>query len=392
MTNSHEREGGVKRLRSSANKATKQHSTEQPRITVFFLPMFRRNPYCRLLARSLGECGVDVTPAKAQGLLPVRRLVKLHGKPDLLHLHWTQKLLYGETGLSSLIKTLFFLFDILLAKASGVKLVWTVHNLVNHETRSPRLEQFANIVLARLFDQLLVHCRYARDEVARQYRLPHCMLSKIHVVRHAHYPQTSRDSVDKSVARTELHIENEPFVFLYFGQVKRYKGVPHLIQSFQRVADQNVRLVIAGEPYDAEIESEIKQLAKPDRRINLELREIPPAQIAFYMAAADVVVLPFKHILTSGSLLLAMSHGKAVIAPAVGCVPEDLSESDGFLYDPEDPDALQHAMQRVLNAPVETMGKNAQKSAGRQDWAAMARQTAAVYQKCIYRKTGCAEQ
>ena len=52
------------------------------------------------------------------------------------------------------------------------------------------------------------------------------------------------------------------------------------------------------------------------------------------MNASDVVVLPFRDILTSDSAILAMSFGKPVITPAIGCTLDILKDSRNFPYNP----------------------------------------------------------
>ena len=55
-------------------------------------------------------------------------------------------------------------------------------------------------------------------------------------------------------------------------------------------------------------------------------------------------MLPFRDILTSGSAILALSHGRPVIAPAIGCLPETLPADAAILYDPDAPEALGAAL------------------------------------------------
>ena len=64
----------------------------------------------------------------------------------------------------------------------------------------------------------------------------------------------------------------------------------------------------------------------------LALRYIPDAELQVWLRAADVVVLPFRDILTSGSAILALSFGRAVVAPALGCrwTPCCLRHSQGM--------------------------------------------------------------
>jgi glycosyltransferase involved in cell wall biosynthesis len=92
-----------------------------------------------------------------------------------------------------------------------------------------------------------------------------------------------------------------------------------------------------------------------------------------------VVVLPFRDILTSGSAILALSHGRPVIAPAMGCLPGTLPADATFLYDPDAEDALAGAIRAAKAADLVTMGERARAWADTVDWGPIAEETAALY-------------
>lgn len=52
------------------------------------------------------------------------------------------------------------------------------------------------------------------------------------------------------------------------------------------------------------------------------------------MNAADAVVLPFENVLSSGLALLAMTFGRGLVAPEIGCVEALLNPGGGIGYDP----------------------------------------------------------
>ena len=97
------------------------------------------------------------------------------------------------------------------------------------------------------------------------------------------------------------------------------------------------------------------------------------------MRAADAAVLPFRDILTSGSAILALSHGRPVIAPAMGCLPGTLPADATFLYDPDADGALADAMRQAAAADLAVMGARARAYAETIDWGPIAEQTAALY-------------
>ena len=88
------------------------------------------------------------------------------------------------------------------------------------------------------------------------------------------------------------------------------------------------------------------------------------------MNAADVVVFPYRDVLTSGALLLAMSFGKACIAPRIGCMGDVLETSGGFLYDLSDENGLPDALARALqeNNRLAAMGQRNLCQAEKWNW------------------------
>ena len=88
-------------------------------------------------------------------------------------------------------------------------------------------------------------------------------------------------------------------------------------------------------------------MAEDDSKISLHLQFVPDDQVHQFFSGVDAVVLPFTDVLTSGSAILALSFGKPVIAPALGCLPELITDQCGVLFDPNNPDGLQESMMKV---------------------------------------------
>jgi glycosyltransferase involved in cell wall biosynthesis len=101
------------------------------------------------------------------------------------------------------------------------------------------------------------------------------------------------------------------------------------------------------------------------------------------MNAADVVVLPYAGILTSGTLLLAMSFAKAVIAPRIGCIPEVVDTRGAFMYEPGNGAALTGALQRALSADLTAMGLYNRRIVQEYDWDTIAARTREVYARAL---------
>jgi glycosyltransferase involved in cell wall biosynthesis len=165
--------------------------------------------------------------------------------------------------------------------------------------------------------------------------------------------------------------------------VRPYKGVVELAEAFARVHEPAARLLIAGRALDDAYESRLRGLATGDPRVRLALGFVPDDELQIYLRAADVVAAPFLEILTSGSVLLAMSYERAVIAPRRGCVAETLDDAGGLLYDPADPAGLEGALRAAMTADLDAMGRHNAASLDRFAWPRIAAATRDVYERVL---------
>lgn len=352
-------------------------------MKVLFLPDgSRANPYQRELAQALGKLGVHVTLSDGIGRMPILGAIKAHGRPEVLHLHWTHPFLAGSTKLKTLLKAIRFIVELFLVKLSGVNLVWTAHNLLSHESTHPRLELFFRRIAARFYDRLIVHCSSAREALIRAYRLSGRFSNKIHVIPHGNYINSYENRISKAQARAKLGFDHEATIFLSFGHIRAYKGILLLIDAFQRLDHPHARLLLVGRPADEAVTAEILRRCSSDHRIYTDLRFVPDEEVQFYMNAADVVVLTYRDILTSGSALLGMSFGRAIIAPRLGCLVEILDDRGSLLYDPSEKEGLLGAMKQALTSDLVAMGLHNYGKAEQYDWRVIARNTCGVYLSC----------
>jgi glycosyltransferase involved in cell wall biosynthesis len=110
-------------------------------------------------------------------------------------------------------------------------------------------------------------------------------------------------------------ISSDMNLLAFIGAIKGYKGIEELVSSFTATSDQKLRLVIAGQisnPTDFKNLSNAKEI---DDRILLEIKFLTDDEFEEIALAADQIVLPFKKILHSGSLVYALSCGKPVLTP-----------------------------------------------------------------------------
>jgi glycosyltransferase involved in cell wall biosynthesis len=170
-------------------------------------------------------------------------------------------------------------------------------------------------------------------------------------------------------------------VFAFVGAIRGYKNVGELLDAFTRLPQlgPDARLMICGKPLPRKLGRELEERAAADPRIILRLDRVPEDELSAILRAADVAVLPFRDILTSGSAILAMSHGRAVVASSIGCLPETLPADASILYDPDAADGLGRALKIAAGADLEAMGVRARAYAETLDWGPIGEATARLY-------------
>lgn len=340
-------------------------------MKVMFIPDQRNtNIYQSNLADSLSRLGMSVSFNGSIGSI-------LKTWPDILHIHWTYPFMKGDSRTETILKSMRFLFGLLILRLLGIKIIWTVHNIADHEGKHKSIELFFNKLLAKICNRLIVHCQSVKTDIAKMFGKDE---SSVMVIPHGNYIGYYQNIITSSQAREKLELDENDKVFLYFGQIRSYKGVPELIDIFKTLNYQNAKLLIAGKPLNYDVGTNILTHCGSDSRIRTILKFIPDEDIQVYMNAADVVVLPYKDILTSGAVVLSMSFGKTVIAPAVRCIADTLDNKANFLYSKNG--SLLEEMERALNTDrsiLDNMGKYNLKNAEQFSWDKIAEKTCVVY-------------
>lgn len=333
---------------------------------VVHFPFASRNPFQENLLECVRPYGVssDPIPGGLKGLLRAAVI----SSADILHLHWVTSSASAPTAIGSLVRFLVFISSISLWRLRGKKIVWTVHNIVNHENRRIWLDLLISRYVGGVAERVLVQGESARQLAVDRFHLAD---RKVLVIYHGNYASSVRASPPRE-DRTGVR-------FLHFGMIRPYKGVPELMRSFRDIQGPH-ELRIVGEVKDEALRREIEELACSDRRIILALQYIPDESLEALLAWCDVVVLPYRHILTSGSLLFALSAGRPVVAPRQGLIQEYAGEGCGFLYCPNSPTGLGDAMRSAVQC--ENLGQlstDAFRRSMRFDWSLIGERLAQVY-------------
>lgn len=149
---------------------------------------------------------------------------------------------------------------------------------------------------------------------------------------------------DKAAARDSLGLPPDRRIVLFVGSLLGSKGIGHLLEAMQRLADPELLAVFLGEgPWKAEIERSPYAHAA-GLRTNHEVTR--------YMAAADVLVLPSEREGMPTVLIEAGAVGLPVVATRVGGIPELLDGGRGILIEPGSAEEIAHGIRRTIEDPI----------------------------------------
>jgi len=314
-------------------------STDELTVLLMSGSWYEGNAYMTLLSNALREHGVGVRTPELLLLFPLTRTVLRNRDADVMQLDWVYDYYATDdlesqrlNDLVSFLRAAAFLLDLFVVSLLDVRVVRTVHNKRSHEGIYPRTERIVSECVFWVADAITVKCSAAAHEIALAYRVPEA--DEMYVVPDGNYIEAYDNDVSRAEARADLGIEGGAFVFLFFGQIRPYKGVPELVEAFSSLDFADVELWIVGSPYNDDIETQVTALAADDPRIETRLDFIPDDRLQYYLNAADALVLPYRKILNSGSAHLGLSFGTPIVAPEIGCLPETVPAENDFLYDP----------------------------------------------------------
>lgn len=182
-------------------------------------------------------------------------------------------------------------------------------------------------------------------------------------------------------------------IVLFFGNITPSKGVPDLLQAFEKVYAQNnhVRLVIAGMPLKYINMNELFELATRlgiQHVTKFDTRYLPMEDVGPLMEMSRVVVFPYSSSTQSASIQAAYAFGKPVVATRVGGLPDVVDDGkSGFLVKTNCPEEMAHAILKIVNDPILAgkMGAYAKKlSDTRFAWEPIAGKIANVYRDYLH--------
>jgi glycosyltransferase involved in cell wall biosynthesis len=133
------------------------------------------------------------------------------------------------------------------------------------------------------------------------------------------------EKISRQEAREKLHLPPHEKIILFFGFIRKYKGLDLLLQAMKELKSggHQVRLMVAGEFY--EDEKPYLQFIRENQLeefIILHNHFIPDSEVKYYLCAADAVIQPYRNATQSGVTPLAYHFEKPMVVTNVGGLPD----------------------------------------------------------------------
>lgn len=266
----------------------------------------------------------------------VNKAVKEHF--DVVHVQWFQ------------VSPVDYFFMKKLKKY-GIKLVVSVHDILPFNEK--KYDFFFHKKIYGLCNQIIVQ---AETNIKRFGELFPEESKKVSYIPHGHFLDFT-DMHDKKEARQHLGIPQNKTVLLFFGQIKKVKGVGVLLEAFGKLAQKydDLFLVIAGSVWKddfAPYQEIIIRSSLSEKQIKTDIRFIPDDEIGYYYSACDLAMLPYLDVYQSGVIQLVYAYGKPAVATAIPPFMEIIEDGiTGYLCQPDDVDSLADTIERAIASP-----------------------------------------
>ena len=129
------------------------------------------------------------------------------------------------------------------------------------------------------------------------------------------------DPITKMEARTQLGLPQQDKIILFFGYIRKYKGLDLLIQAManETIKNLGIQLIIVGEFYeDASTYHDLVNALGLQNRISFYSNYIPDGEVKNYVCSADFIIQPYKNATQSGVTPLAYHFEKPMLVTNVG--------------------------------------------------------------------------
>jgi len=304
--------------------------------------------------------------------LLIMSLWYLKSRPDIIHI---QHLPLFAKRLP--IESLFLWY----ARKLGIKLVYTVHNVLPHDTGANQKERFGR--LYRTMDRIICHSQPVQQRLVAEFGVDP---QRTDIIPHG--PLFRVEQASQMPCADPVNEKADCLVVCH-GMIRPYKGVDFLLEVWSRVESMGIRtrLVIAGlceTQYANELISKAKNLGL--QSVYFDFRFLPVEEMLALLGDSDILVYPYREITTSGALMTGIAQRKAIVASDLIPFRQVLrSGESGLLIPYGDAERWARALAQLAGdaSEREKMARASKTAILDDDWSAIAQKTIHSYRQVM---------
>lgn len=256
-------------------------------------------------------------------LMPYAPLRAFSLPVDVLHLQWPEGIFEGRIGgtaIGAYLKARSVLHTCRKVRRNGGIVALTVHNHEPHAALNAIQRHIWKTFFARLLGQtdlFISMSNAAKSAFTKAY--PQTAEGNWAIIPHPHY-RKALNTGGHPQAATPAGSDTMPILGI-FGSMRSSKKIPAAIDAFRKIPERNASLTIAGSA-DVEEQQKIERAVDGDDTVRVKFGKLTDDELVQAHIQSDAILFNQDTTLNSGSVLTALSLGRAVIAPAVGSLPE----------------------------------------------------------------------
>jgi len=276
------------------------------------------------------------------------------------------------------------LFTIMLvAKIRRKKIICTLHNILGHESNF--FDRWLIKILLKLPDKFIVHSRHNKFSAVKYLSIKKKNLIIVPLGIASIY---RNKQVSKFKAKEKLGWDKNTKVILFFGSIRKYKGVDVLIKAFSKVLIKvkNIKLAIVGEAWvDWQIYDKLIDKLILNKSVIKKIEFVPTAEVKYYFTAADILVLPYLKFEAQTAIgMIGLAFAKPMVVTKVGGLP-DLVKDDRMIVEPGNINQLSKAILIALTEKnlLKKLENDSKTLAKKYSWKKIAFKTIKIYKELL---------
>lgn len=270
-------------------------------------------------------------------------------------------------------------------QSKGIKIVATIHDLLPFNKKI--YDFYFHKKIYKNADCVISQAKANEGELLEKFKL---RKDEFRYIPHGHYMDYA-EKASKEESREYLNIPKDKKVILFFGQIKKVKGVDILIDALKEISKthDDILCVIAGKVWKDDFSYYANQIEAYglNNIIRKDIRFIPDEEIKYYFNAADIVALPYRQIYQSGVVLLAVAYEKPIVATTEGEFLNVIKNREtGLLVPSGKSKEFAEALEWYLQHPKEAIqyGIEAKKDIEvRLNWSTIAKEIVVLYKDIL---------